>query len=87
MHPPDQARKRIFPLRNGDQMDVVAHPTPAEQIDAAGREVKREQLLVAAPVFVGQEDVLAVVAAMGDGMRYADRHHPTPRACRGIDLA
>jgi hypothetical protein len=27
-------------------------------------------------VLVGQEDLLAVVAALGDVMRRADRHHP-----------
>jgi hypothetical protein len=37
--------------------------------------MESQEVLVAAPVFVGQKDVLAIVAA-GDGMRYADRHHP-----------
>jgi hypothetical protein len=37
-------------------------------------------MLVAAPVFVGQEDVLAIVAAVGDVMRCAD---PPPPALGG----
>jgi hypothetical protein len=55
---------------------VIGHPTPAEQLDRAGLELVAKQILVAAPVFVGQEDVLAIVAAVGDVMRYADRHQP-----------
>ncbi len=38
--------------------------------------MQRKQLLIVAPVFVGQEDILAIVAAMGDVMRYIYRHHP-----------
>lgn len=40
--------------------------------------MESEQVLVAAPIFVGQEDILAVVAAVGDLMRYVDRRHPGP---------
>ena len=57
-------------------MDVVGHPAPAQQIGLAWAEMESQQMLVAAPVFVGQEDVLAIVAAVGDVMRCADRHHP-----------
>ena len=51
-------------------------PVSLQQVDLAGGELISQQSLVAAPVFVGQEDVLAVVAAVGDVMRYVHRHHP-----------
>jgi hypothetical protein len=35
-----------------------------------------EKLEVGEAVFVDQEDILAVVASLGDVMRCADRHHP-----------
>ena len=76
MDAPHEPRQRVFPTRNNDQMDVVRHPAPAEQLGLARLEMERKQLLVAAPVFVGQEDVLAVVAAVGDVMRHARRDHP-----------
>jgi hypothetical protein len=50
-------------------VDVIGHPAPAEQVGLARTEVESQQLLVAAAVFVAQEDVLAIVAAVGDGMR------------------
>ena len=71
-----EPRQRVLATRHDDEMDVVGHPAPAEQFGLARREMESEQVLVAAPVFVGQEDVVAIVAAMGDVMRYVHRHHP-----------
>jgi hypothetical protein len=71
----NEPRQRVLRLRNDDEVDVVRHPAPAEQLGLAGSEMESQELLVAAPVFVRQEDVLAVIAALGDVMRYANRHH------------
>ena len=76
MDSPDETRQRGFLLGHNDQMDMVGHPTPAQQLGPTGGEVKQQELLVAAPVFVSQEDLLAVIAAMGDVMRHTRRHHP-----------
>jgi hypothetical protein len=54
-------------------VDVVGHPAPAQQIGLAWAEMESQQMLVAAPVLFGQEDVLAIVAAVGDVMRCTDR--------------
>jgi hypothetical protein len=72
----DELCQRVGALWNGDQVDVIGHPTPAQQLNRARLELVAKQILVAAPVLVGQEDVLAIVAAVGDGMRHVDRHHP-----------
>ena len=66
---PDQSRQRIAPPRQRDQVDVIGHPAPAQQRDPAGLESLEQKSLVAEPVFVGQEDVPAVIAALSDVMR------------------
>ena len=58
------------------ELNVTGHPTPNQQVDPARAELVAKRLLVAAPVFVGQEDVLAIVAAMRDPVRYIHRHQP-----------
>jgi hypothetical protein len=44
---------------------------------------EKARAVVAAPLFVGQEDVLAIVAAVGDLMRWLTA---TTRAGRSIEL-
>ena len=83
MYAANEPRQRVVRVRDDDQVDVVGHPAPAEQIGLAGAEMETQEMLVAAPVFVGQEDVLAIVAAVGDVMRCADR---STRAGRGIEF-
>ena len=46
--------------------------------------MESQEVLGAAPVFAGQKDVLAMVAAVGDGMRYAGRQHPRWAGHRGL---
>jgi hypothetical protein len=57
-------------------MNVVAHEAIAEQPHAMTASVEAKTVEVEPPVFVEQEDLLAVVAAFGDVMRDAVRHHP-----------
>jgi hypothetical protein len=76
MDAPDEPRQRVVGLRHDNQVDVIRHPAPAEQIGLARTQMQSQEVLVAAPVFVGQEDILAIVAAVGDVMRHAGRHHP-----------
>ncbi len=68
--------KRIGPLGNRDQMDVIRHQTIAEQRDAVAPRTFARSFEIEAPVVVEQEDILAVVAPLGDVMRHARRHHP-----------
>ena len=48
-------RQRSLASRHGNQMHVVAHPTPAQQRDGAGIKALDQQFLVAAPVFLTDE--------------------------------
>jgi len=72
----DEPGEGIRQPRHGDEMDVIVHPAPTEEVDGTGGELGSQEVLVAAPVFVGQEDLLAIIAAMGDVMRDVDRDHP-----------
>jgi len=75
MRPPDESGERIATPWQSDQMHVIGHPAPAQQRSSAGFELLEQDILVAAPVFVVQEDLLAVIAALSDVMRHAHRHH------------
>lgn len=68
MDAPDEPRQRRLVLRHDDQMDVVRYPAPAQHLGPARSKMEQQKLLVAAPVFACQEDLLAIVAAMGDVM-------------------
>ena len=56
---------------NHDKMNVIGHQAPSEDayITAAGMLAK--YLKIADTVLIGEEDILAVVAALGDVMRGA----------------
>ncbi len=70
------ATKRIGPLGNRHQMDVIRHQTIAEQRDAVAPRTFAQSFEIEAPVVIEQEDILAVVAPLRDVMRHARRHHP-----------
>jgi hypothetical protein len=55
---------------------VVGHQAIAQQAHAVTASLEAEAVKIKPPVFVEQEDFLAVVAALGDVMRNALRHHP-----------
>lgn len=52
-----------------DDVDVVGHEAIAEDVDVVGGGVLLEEFEVDFAVDVGEEDVLAVVAALGDVVR------------------
>jgi len=55
---------------------VVRHQAPAEDGEAVLIALAAQEVEVEMPISVGSEYGLAVVAALGDGMRYVDRHDP-----------
>ncbi len=57
-------------------MDVIRHEAVAKAVDAVLAGLAAQRVGVENPIRVGAEDGLAVVAALGDVMRYTDRHHP-----------
>lgn len=67
---------RIVAGRDGDEVDVVGHQAPAEHVESVLAALEAKRVEVEEPIGVGEENGLAVVAALGDVVRYADRHHP-----------
>ena len=68
--------ERALVLRHGDQVDVVRHQAVAEDVEGVIARLAAERLEVEEPIGVGAKNGYAVVAALGDVMRYANRHHP-----------
>ena len=69
------AGKRIGPLGDRNQMNVIRHQAVAKQRDAVALRAFAESFEIETPVVVEQEDVLAIVAPLRDVMRHT-RHHP-----------
>ena len=78
---PDRQGERHRVFRYGDQMDVVGHQAVAQNGQAVLLGFCAQSFDVEPPVFVEQEDVLAVVAPLGDVMRTPSA---TTRAWRDI---
>ena len=70
------AGKRIVPLGDRNQMNVIRHQAVAKQRDAVALRAFAESFEIETPVVVEQEDVLAIVAPLRDVMRHTRRHHP-----------
>ena len=70
------AGKRIGPLGDRHQMNVIRHQAVAKQRDAVALRAFAESFEIETPVVVEQEDVLAIVAPLRDVMRHTRRHHP-----------
>ena len=68
--------ERALVLRHGDQVDVVRHQAVAEDVEGVIACLAAERVEVEEPIGVGAEDGDAVVAALGDVMRCADRDNP-----------
>ena len=62
--------------RDGHEVHVVRHQAPAEDGEAVLIALAAQEVEVEMPIGVGSEYGLAVVAALGDVMRYVDRHDP-----------
>ena len=57
-------------------MHVIRHPAVAQHGQAVLLRFPTQRFDVESPIFVEQEDVLAVVAPLSDVMRKALRDHP-----------
>jgi hypothetical protein len=57
-------------------MHMIRHQTVAKQLQIAGTAFLSKKGKVTQMVFLGEEDSLVIVPALGDLMRYADGHHP-----------
>ena len=82
MAPPQRQGERVATLGHGYQMDVGAHQAVAQHAHAAAAAALGQRFQIEPPVFVNQEDILTVVAPLGDVVRNAVRHHtgrPTAR--------
>ena len=66
--------KNPFPaVLNSDEPYALSVPDDGEPVLLGFRS---QSFDVEPPVFVEQEDILTVVASLGDVMRCTDRHHP-----------
>jgi len=61
-----RSRQCFFPLGQRHQVDMIRHQTVAENAQAIAQAVFAESGQIESPVFVCQEDILAVVAPLGD---------------------
>ena len=57
-------------------MNVVRHQAPPQHRDLVACALDAQRFEITPAVIVIQENVLAVIASLGDVMRCADRHHP-----------
>lgn len=65
VRPPDRALEAIGGRRNEHQLHLVAHEAPRDHSDAVFRDLLREEVQVQLAILIGEEDVLAVIAALG----------------------
>ena len=72
---------------DGHDVNVVRHQAPAEDGEAVLIALAAQEVEVEMPIGVGSEYGLAVVAALGDVMRYVDRHDPRSAGHLLIDPA
>jgi hypothetical protein len=63
------AGERLLVARNCDQVNVVRHEAIAEQSETVQPCVPRQAIQIAAVVARGEEDLLAIVAALSDRVR------------------
>jgi len=72
--------------RNGHDVNVVLHQAPAEDGEAVLIALAAQEVEVEMPIGVSSEYGLAVVAALGDVMRYVDRRDPRSAGHLPIEL-
>jgi len=58
---------------NRDKMNVIGHEAPGDDTDIVAR-VLAKDLDVTDSVLIGEEDILSIVAALGDMMRRSGEH-------------
>ncbi len=63
---PDGEGERILALGNGDQVNVIRHQAPSENTDAVTLRLEMQELQIEGTVVIGKEDVLPVIAALGN---------------------
>jgi hypothetical protein len=64
----DRVSQGIGSPRDGDEMDVIVHQAIAEDGDAVAGALVSEESQVCAAVVIDEEDVLAIVAPLGEMM-------------------
>jgi len=64
-------RQRFRRSGNRDQMNVIGHKAPSKNADIAAPGMVAKYLKIADSVLIGEEDVLPIVAALGNVMRSA----------------
>ena len=69
------ACERVGLLRNRHQVDMVGHQAVTEHCHTMQFTLPAESFEIESPVFVLQEDILAIGAPLCDMVRYADRNH------------
>ena len=67
--------ERVGALGHGYQPAMVGHQAVAQYAHAAAAAVLGQSFQIEPPVFVNQEDILAVITPLGDVVRDALRHH------------
>ena len=60
------SRQRSGVIRDQDQMDMVGHQTPRQNVNAMSPRLIVECSEIEAPVCVGVEYVLAIITSLGD---------------------
>jgi hypothetical protein len=68
MSVPQGAREGVFAFGNSHKMDVIGHEAIADDAYAGTRGVVAQEVQVEAAIVVGEEDWLAVVAALSNVM-------------------
>jgi len=71
---PFRPRQAALTFRHDHEMNVIAHEAIPPHAQAIARGVVEERIEVDLAVAVGEEDILAPVAALGDMMRCVDGH-------------
>ena len=69
------ASKGVGVFWHGPPMNVMRHQAPAKQPDSVAGAVFGQRLQILPPVFAGHEDILSIIAPLGDVMRNAHRDH------------
>ena len=68
--------QRIFGLWYGDDMNVIAHETIADDIQAVFRGLLGEQFKIYMPIIIYKENILTIIPSLGDMMSTPGHYCP-----------
>ena len=74
VRPADGLGERVFLMRRGEDMDMITHQAIAEQFEPVLVRLLFEELQIHPPIIIDEEDILAVVASLGDMMGTSGRN-------------